>query len=317
MRFVLVGNYGVGNLGDEVLREYFPTEFLNVHWVVVSASSTRSNEVPRLPFGIRSVFRPWWKTTAAIARSDGIVFGGGSLFTDVESAKAPMMWWMYAVLARLFRKKIILAFQGIGPFRTSVGEWCAKWVTERSVHISVRDDASLERMRQWKLHIEPVRTFDPAIIVFSQKKANPAGRRLVLIPRHNSSDGFIAAASACLADGWDFVDIVLLQRGDAETRFIERLRSIASRSTVRMHTPSTADELLDVLSTASKILTERFHGALAALAMEIPYEVVVQHAGDKLSSLPDVADRAMLFSRVEEGRKGLASVLGSDLSGEA
>ena len=88
-QFLLVGNFGVGNVGDEAIRTYILQAFPEVHWTVLSGDRMQSGDVPRLPYGIRSFLSTaWWKTLRAYRSSDGIVFGGGSLFTDVESKKA-------------------------------------------------------------------------------------------------------------------------------------------------------------------------------------------------------------------------------------
>ena len=83
MKCLLVGNFGVGNLGDEALKDYFLQEFSTVDWTVVSADPQGEKEVARLPGGVRSLLKlQWFKTLFAYRSCDAIVFGGGSLFTD-------------------------------------------------------------------------------------------------------------------------------------------------------------------------------------------------------------------------------------------
>ena len=159
MRALLIGNYGVGNWGDDALRDYFLTAFPEIEWTVVSASArppVRPERtipiVPRLPLGFRSLFRPWWRTLRAIARTDAVVFGGGSLFTDSESLFACFLWGMHACVARFFHRPVFLASQGIGPFRTRLGEGIARSVALRSAFLSVRDTASMARVETWGLN---------------------------------------------------------------------------------------------------------------------------------------------------------------------
>jgi len=151
MRYLLIGNYGVGNIGDEALREYFFHSYSDVDWTVVSAHPRRG-EVPRFPLGVRSLLRPWWRTFHALHGSDGVVFGGGTLFTDVESVYACVLWWWHAFIARLFGKQVHLAFQGIGPFRTSLGERLARSVVASAATVSVRDLHSFERVKHWRMN---------------------------------------------------------------------------------------------------------------------------------------------------------------------
>jgi polysaccharide pyruvyl transferase WcaK-like protein len=313
MTFVLVGNYGAQNIGDEALREYFLSAFHEVEWKVVSASPSGPNEVPRLPFGLRSFFTSWPRTIGAIARSKAAVFGGGSLFTDIESVRACMMWWSYAFIARLFRKPVILAFQGIGPFRTRFGLLLAQWTAKRAVFISVRDDESLKRIEGWDLGCEPTLTFDPAFALFaSHPKRTSGGRTLVLIPRTNSDDRFFSAAAEKIKERFDTIRILLMQPDGAEKRVGDRLRALAGSSAVVVAI-SSVHQLLDEISAASFVLSQRYHGALAALAMSVPMDTVPQGAGDKMDGLRQMGKDTQAVERwkrsIETGQSTLKAQL--------
>ena len=109
MRCLLISNYGTGNHGDVALKEYFLTRFPEVEWIVLSANAQSPRDVPRLPFGLRSLFTtPWWRTLAALRSSDAVIFGGGSLFTDVESVRACLLWWWHACVARMLDRKSVV-----------------------------------------------------------------------------------------------------------------------------------------------------------------------------------------------------------------
>jgi len=196
VKYLLVGNYGVGNLGDEALREYFLETYPEVEWVVVmggakGAKGTKGAKVCRLPFGLRSLFMtPWWRTIRSLQGSDGIVFGGGSLFTDTESSFACWLWWWHACVGWLFRKDLILAFQGIGPFRTGIGKALAKWVVKRAVFVSVRDQASLDRITSWRSDV--ILSFDPILKAPKVLRVPKAPRSLLVIPRRNSDRKFFS-----------------------------------------------------------------------------------------------------------------------------
>lgn len=308
MRALLIGNYGSANLGDEALREYFLTTFRMHTWTVVTAAPSGSNDVPRLPFGIRSLFRPWWRTVAAMRRSDAVVFGGGTLFTDIESPRACMLWWWHAFVARVLGKPVLLAFQGIGPFRTGVGEWCARSSVRHARLVIVRDQASFDRVKSWNLNKEVVQSFDP---VFEQIRvlnaANTStGLNLVLIPRMNSSPSFAKRVTGLLSSGdYAVVSILSLQPDDALERAVcERLRVLCgSRATVIP--VRTLQELATRVKAASLVLSERYHGVISALALERPFEVIAQGEGDKLSTLASAKSRSELTAMVRRGEEAL------------
>lgn len=292
--YVLIGNYGNGNLGDEALREYFASVDFGVDWRVVSARPATPSELYRLPCGARSLFAPWWRTAVAIARSQGIVYGGGTLFTDIESVTACMMWWTYAFVAWCCRRKILLAFQGVGPFRTWTGAWLTRWIFERATFISVRDEESLRRILPWHLLTNPLLTFDPALVRFSEVRKRAQTRRsLIIIPRMNASESFrVAALEQWNESRYDEVRILLMQP-DAERGIAESLQSRFSVATIVA--PSSVTQFLDEVAAATHVVTQRYHGAIAAIAVGVPLTIAPQREGDKLSALAGFAGTRAAF----------------------
>lgn len=308
MRFVLVGNYGVGNVGDEALKEYFLSAFRDVRWTVVSARPTHDQDVPRLPMGIRSFFSPWFETIGAIKHADGLVFGGGSLFTDTESVWACVMWYAYTVVAGWYKKPVFLAFQGAGPWKTALGRSLSRRVYESAEFISVRDEKSLERLKAWTLRSKPVLTFDPAFALFAEhSRRTPALRTLAIIPRMNSDEAFFRAVEDAAKRGFDAVHILLMQPNQ-ERRVGERIKKLSPGSDVIEI--SSPEHLLEEVAGASEVLTQRYHGALAALALHVPFSAAAQSKGDKLDVIQSLARgapdlQAQYLSLIQNGSDGL------------
>ena len=287
MKLLLVGNFGVGNLGDEALRQYFITRFSDVDWTIVSAHPTVTNEVPRLPLGLRSFRQPWSKTIQAYKQTDGVVFGGGSLLTDTESILACVLWWMHAVVARFFGKPVFLAFQGIGPFHSHIGEWFARSTARKATFVSVRDEYSLQRVQQWGIK-DVVLTFDPVLKIIEPHLATSGDNKLIigLIPRSNSKTEFIDRMKEVLGQRRpDEVRIISLQHDHPrECKLCEELpEHLGMPCTCRA--VKTIQELADALTGVSYVLTERYHGGIAAIGLGIPFGMVVQSPEDKLSAL--------------------------------
>lgn len=312
MKCVLVGNYGVGNIGDEALKEYFLSEFPDIEWSVVSANPTEKRDTPRLPLGIRSLFTPWWKTINAIRHSDILIFGGGSLFTDIESVWACVIWRTYAILASWFKVTVMLAFQGAGPWKTGLGLRLAKKTYQSAAFISVRDEDSLRRLEAFTLSRPPVLSFDPAFAFFATHPRNTVGQRLVLIPRANSNEKFFEEAQKKLSENFSDVRILLMQPDDTERRVGERLKAMSTVAASVIELTS-VQHLLDEVSTASDVLSQRFHGTLAAFAMGVPARSVPQHTGDKMDTLNermnDGSARTALLTTVKTGSDALREAM--------
>jgi len=287
MRLVLVGNYGVGNLGDEALKEYFLKRFDDVEWKVLSAHPTKG-EYHRLPTGPRSFLTTnWFKTIGAIRSSDGMVFGGGSLFTDAESVFACFLWWWHALIAMIFRKKIYLAFQGIGPFRTSIGERLTRFVVAHSRVVIVRDEESMRRVKSWEKNTKVIQSFDPVFSAINKEIADERTQNvLIIIPRKNSKEMFSKHVKK-VVDNHTFESaiIVSMEPGSRQEQLTcARLQKSLELSSVIVSVHS-IEELAKTVSLGAKIISHRYHGALVAMALGKDVEIVEQVDGDKLSAL--------------------------------
>jgi polysaccharide pyruvyl transferase WcaK-like protein len=313
MRCVLVGNYGVGNLGDELLRECFLSRFPEIEWTVLSANPSGKEEVPRLPAGVRSFFTPWYRTLGAIRHSDAVVFGGGSLFTDVESPFACFLWWWHVLLARIFGKPVALAFQGIGPFKTKPGEWFARSAIALAGHISVRDEESQIRIENLSLNRKIIQSFDPVLLLLEAQKQTEGSKNVfVIIPRKNSSDKFLERASQLVTThSFPHVRIVSLAPDDpGEKMYCKKLQNaLSTESEIRGVT--SLSQLKEALGDAAFVLAQRYHGALAALAMGIEFETIAQQEGDKLASLRSVESVGEYTERALAGERALREWLES------
>ncbi len=307
MRAVLVGNYGVKNVGDEALREYFLQAFPEIEWTVLSAHP-HQNELPRLPAGLRSFFcTPWRKTLTAIRQSDVLVFGGGSLFTDAESVFACFLWFLHARAAYFFGTPYVLAFQGIGPFKTGVGKSLTSWVLGHSAFVSVRDRESAGRIGEISMNIKCVRTFDPVILSVQNYHSESIKNVITLIPRHNSGLLFIEAVHSVATSFPDCDICVLLLQPDekGEQEMAEEIFRVTQKQGTVIPVHSLSD-LCQGLLGSKMVVTERYHGALVALALHLPVRIIPQVAGDKLSALlpyakdPASFDEAVLLAKMGE-----------------
>ncbi len=305
-RCLLIGNYGVGNIGDEALKEYFVSTFREVDWIVLGI------DTPRLPLGFRSFFTGWLRTIVAMSRSDAVVFGGGSLFTDSESVLACVLWWWHGLVARVLRRPIILACQGVGPFRTVAGRLLARSTFRTAVFISVRDEESLKRIGTWKLRCDPVLSFDPAFSFFASRKGmTPKGRVLAIIPRQNSDDQFFIEVFSIASKPFEEIRVLLMQPDEREYAIAKRIEKMAHK--VSIVPILSLDLLLSEVSGAAEVLSQRYHGALAALALGVPVTIVPQMPGDKLDELRlllrDPRRLSELTMRLRRGEEAMREAL--------
>ncbi|HRH94131.1 MAG TPA: polysaccharide pyruvyl transferase family protein, partial [Candidatus Peribacteria bacterium] len=249
------------------------------------------------------------RTLKAIAQSDAVVFGGGSLFTDTESWRAPVMWWWYALAAKLKGKKIVMAFQGVGPVRGFVAKRCTGLTLLWSSFISVRDPGSLKRVEAFLgesglLGKIIVHTFDPAIAVF-KGTSHESSKKLIVVPRANTTPEFLARVQVEVAKGWDEVVVLLLEPA-ADQHAANQVRESVKNVAVRIEEVRTFDVLVNEVASSQFVLTQRFHGAIAALANGVKFDAVPQAPGDKLDNANSM-DPAACFASLKIGEDALAA----------
>lgn len=320
-RAVLIGNYGQENFGDEALREYFVSRFPETQWtVLVAGNRFGQGEVPRLPLGFRSLFRPWWQTLRALWRADVVVFGGGSLFTDIESVLACVLWGWHVFIARVLRKPVILAAQGIGPFKTALGEGIARRVVALAESISVRDSQSADRVRFWSKNTKFIQVFDPVYALLLEQKIDRSIQNvLIVIPRLNSDEKFISSLKQTLAsEVFLSIRIVSLEPSNtAEQEVCKKLCSLAGDLPCSIVPLRSISEISTVFSGAKRVITQRYHGAIVAAALGIPLLTVAQAPGDKIDALvQELMKGEKLRSLIALLEQELEPYLGRAISGQ-
>lgn len=145
MKNILIFGYiGYGNLGDETnlkhLVELIRGVDVGIEMTVVSAAP----ELTAAENKIRAIGKPnFFGIIKALRKADLLLGNGGSLFQDVTSMRSLIYYSALIVLAKLFRVKVFLYGQGIGPLRSGIGKKLTGWVLSMANLITVRDRLSI------------------------------------------------------------------------------------------------------------------------------------------------------------------------------
>ena len=121
---LLLGYYGFGNLGDELLLKAC-IKILNGHGIGNEKIIVLSNnpEETQKNFNVKSMNR--WKfleVVKAMRRSENFILGGGGLFQDSTSVKSCVYYWGIVRLAKFFGLKIYALGQSVGPFSSKISK---------------------------------------------------------------------------------------------------------------------------------------------------------------------------------------------------
>lgn len=140
----LLGYYGFGNLGDELLlqacidilgRQGISRDKI----IVLSNNPTETSE----NFHVDSCNR--WKIREVIhafRMSDALVLGGGGLFQDTTSVKSCVWYWGIVRLAKFLGCKVIALGQSFGPLNSKLSFMLTRNALNSCSGIHVRDEPS-------------------------------------------------------------------------------------------------------------------------------------------------------------------------------
>ncbi len=168
MRVVVSGYYGFGNVGDEaVLAAMLGPLRTRLPEARISVLSARPAATRRL-HNVHSVPRTSPGMIGALAGCDLFLSGGGSLFQDVTSARSAVYYLGLLALATVLSRHTMVFAQGIGPLRRRWVRALARTVLNRTDLITVRDEDSLNALRELgvrpgaQLVADPVFMLEPA-----------------------------------------------------------------------------------------------------------------------------------------------------------
>lgn len=142
---LLSGYYGFNNTGDEAMIETMSSLLAkrDCSLTVLSSNPDRTKEL----YNVQAYDRfKLSEIRKAIKQADLVVSGGGTLFQDITSKKS--IWYYLGIikLAQIYHKKIVVAYQGMGPLDTKFYRWMTKHIlNKKSVKlIGLRDNKAIE-----------------------------------------------------------------------------------------------------------------------------------------------------------------------------
>jgi polysaccharide pyruvyl transferase CsaB len=102
---------------------------------------------------------------AAIAKTDALVFPGGSIFQDVTSVASVKYYSSLVAMAKKSRKKVLLLGQGVGPLNSFFSRHMAGAAFASADAISVRDPQSMKVLQELGIKRAPRVSADCAFLL--------------------------------------------------------------------------------------------------------------------------------------------------------
>ena len=169
MKFVISGYYGFKNSGDDALLlsiiEQIQNDYKGAQIVVLSSSPKRTKkEYVVISVNRYNIILILWH----ILRCDLLISGGGTLIQDETSTKSLLYYLSIIKIAKMFRKKVMLYANGIGPLKSFKNIEKTKNILNEVELITLRDSNSLSELQQLEVTKPVVElTADPVFLLES------------------------------------------------------------------------------------------------------------------------------------------------------
>ena len=142
-RILLSGYYGFANYGDELICQSLCQQFTQQGLKVTILSNDPTTTRTTLKVGAINRSNPL-QVFLGIINHPLFLSGGGGLFQDTTSPKSVIYYGGLMLLARFFGKKVIHAFQSVGPLERPVSKWLTKLALNSAHFVMVRDEKSAD-----------------------------------------------------------------------------------------------------------------------------------------------------------------------------
>ncbi|NWJ44286.1 MAG: polysaccharide pyruvyl transferase family protein [Chloroflexi bacterium] len=322
--FVL-GAYGQNNIGDDALLEVFKEQLKDYNLIFNSARPADTEK----RFGVKAVPTylsiPRFARPTAFARSQAIVFGGGSLLKEIEGSTPRKIAYLIRIIllllaARIFGKKTFMLGVGMGPLHGKIYKKLSLFAANMTDLICVRDTASAKLLQELGVKSKVLVTADPVFLMqpgeLKPENAFPfedAKTPLVIaIPRYSlEKEEKRAFAEACDLMVERYSARILLipfqvgfsKKFDDVTASEEIKNMMRYGQEARIWTVSEPRVALAAFARANLILSARLHGLIFGAIQNVPlvainYEVKV---GNFMSEL-GLSRLSLTSQELKEGK---------------
>jgi polysaccharide pyruvyl transferase CsaB len=266
IKALVIGSFGASNIGDEAILSQMLRHLPYHHVSVLSGnpSDTRRRHkikkvYPHLPFGPRSLFKTNWRHSLRVMKkSDLVLLGGGGLFVDNESPKAVLLWAWHFLVAKMYRKKVILFLNSIGPLNSMVGRMVSSWVFRSADNIILRDQLSERYLNK----AADLIASDAVFMHPAPKKSKRKKRVLLNLKPWRMNLGLIEK-SVLYLEGKGY-EVLYLANDNSDRSAFE---SLPTRPLLQ---PKSLQELMQLMSESELAIGMRLHFYIAALISKTP-----------------------------------------------
>lgn len=289
MKSVLIsGYYGFDNSGDDAILKAIVKDLRQVNKDLDITVLSYNPEKTESMYPVKAVNRFNLRdVVSSIKKCSLFISGGGSLLQDVTSTRSLLYYLTVMSLAKIFKKKVMVYANGIGPIDRKVNRFFTRIVLNKVDLITLRDDRSKDYIDEIgvtnkNIHItaDPVYTLDPAeddVIdnIFLKEKI-PRNKPLIGVSIREwkkAKDLEITIANAIdhMIKKYD-ASVVLIPMHYPEDLKISQdvLELVKEDGCYLLNNKYNVEEIMGVIKEMDMILAMRLHSLIYAATQSVP-----------------------------------------------
>lgn len=296
------GYYGFDNFGDETILKILVENLKDYDVTVFSSSPEKTSKTLNVDsvhsFKIKDVI-------AKIKQCDCLISGGGSLLQDVTSIKSLIYYLGIIFIAQVFRKQTIIFAQGIGPVNNKLMAKLTFWILKNTNKITVRDDKSLNLLKNQ--NIDAIKCADPVWnITVQSQKTDKIG--VQLRDFNTLNEDFILQLANFLNKNYQNKKIYIYSlQNKLDLEVCSRLKAKLNNAIVVENTSN--EKLIKELSSLDTLIAMRYHACLIAIKsnvklLPINYDIKVEQLAQDFDleclSLSDLSKNEEIFEKFKQ-----------------
>lgn len=286
MKFVISGYYGFNNSGDDALLLAILNSIKNKYEYAEIVVLSKKPAETRKIYQVKSVNRyNIFLMLKHIFKCDCLISGGGSLIQDATSTKSLLYYLSVIKIAQIFRKKIMLYANGIGPLNSFKNIEKTKNILNDVDLITLRDNASALELEHIGVTIPKIEvTADPAFLLNADDNGKkildsynvPEDKRYMCVSvrewKDNPENFVEIMAEFCdyAYEKYNFYTVFLPMQHCVDFEISSKIKNaMKNRSTV-IGTKFPIESVLSIMSKADICVGMRLHSLIYSVNCFVP-----------------------------------------------
>ena len=292
-KIVISGYYGFANAGDEAMLTAIIKALRSTEKSVDLTVLSGNPEATAAKHRVSSIYRfnPL-EIFKSLYDCELLLSGGGSLLQDVTSKRSLLYYLSIIALGIIWKKKVMLFAQGIGPIHSGILRRLTKLICSHVDLITVRDQDSLYELRRIGIPAEKVQLTADAVLTLPQEDIRqgkellerfhvPQEKMLIAVSvrKWQDDDSYLlelAKAVDALVKRYDAHIVLLPLQYPVDMEACERLQHFMVRksSSTILATNCDTEQFLSLMGNFNLLIGMRLHALIFAAVMELPFVAV-------------------------------------------